>query len=195
MARRLSFVLLFSKAAGFFVRFKWKDVLQQQGQQALSLSSSTPTCLSPEDGYQLATDFQALIRNYSAAAADRLVAPEVVARCDGMNLLAGKPLGAPTYRDRDELKAALERQSGRPTPVTLRTVDVVTCDTIVLKWTAAFGEARLPVRGIQILTVENAGPMRGWAIKTIDTEFNSLAYLVNLGGTYKMPEGGSDFQF
>uniref|UniRef100_L2FHM4 NTF2-like domain-containing protein n=1 Tax=Colletotrichum fructicola (strain Nara gc5) TaxID=1213859 RepID=L2FHM4_COLFN len=182
MARRLSFVLLFSKAAGFFVRFKWKDDLQQQDQQALSLSSSTPTCLSPEDGYQLATDFQALIRNYSAAAADRLLAPEV-------------PLGAPTYRDRDELKAALERQSGRPTPVTLRTVDVVTCNTIVLKWTAAFGEARLPVRGIQILTVEKAGPIRGWAIKTIDTEFNSLAYLVNLGGTYKMPEGGSDFQF
>ncbi|KAF0319654.1 hypothetical protein GQ607_013134 [Colletotrichum asianum] len=195
MARRLSFVLLFSKAAGFFVRFKWKDVLQQQDQQALLLSSSTPTCLSPEDGYQLATDFQALIRNYSAAAADRLLAPEVVARCDGMNLLAGKPLGALTYCDRDELKAALERQSGRPTPVTVRTVDVVTCDTIVLKWTAAFGEARLPVRGIQILTVEKAGPMRGWAIKTIDTEFNSLAYLVNLGGTYKMPEGGSDFQF
>ncbi|KAF4830077.1 hypothetical protein CGCTS75_v006198 [Colletotrichum tropicale] len=195
MARRLSFVLLFSKAAGFFVRFKWKDVLRQQDQQVLSLSSSIPNCLSPEDGYQLATDFQALIRNYSAAAADRLVAPEVAARCDGMNLLADKPLGAPTYRDRDELKVALERQSGRPTPVTLRTVDVVTCDTIVLKWTAAFGEARLPVRGIQILTVEKAGHMRGWAIKSIDTEFNSLAYLVNLGGTYKMPEGDSDFQF
>ncbi|KAF4823644.1 hypothetical protein CGCSCA5_v001609 [Colletotrichum siamense] len=192
---RLLFVLLVSTVTGFFVRFNWKDVRRQQHQQAPLLLSSTSTCLSLEDGWQLATDFQALIRNYSASTADRLVSPEVKAHCDGMNLLAGKPLGEPTYRDRDELKAALERQSGRPTPVTLRTVDVVTCDTIVLKWTAAFGEARLPVRGIQILTVEKAGPMRGWAIKTIDTEFNSLAYLVNLGGTYKLPEGGSDFQF
>ncbi|KAH0439169.1 hypothetical protein CcaCcLH18_02964 [Colletotrichum camelliae] len=180
---------------GFSVDFKWKDFLQQQHQQAPLLSSSKPACLSPEDGWQLATDFQALIRNYSAAAADRLVAPEVVARCDGMNLLAGKPLGALTYRDRDELKAALERQSRRPTPVTLQTVDVVTCDTIVLKWTAAFGEAKLPVRGIQILTVDKGGPMRNWSIKTIDTEFNSLAYLANLGGTYTMPDDRPDFQY
>lgn len=202
MEFRLLFALLLSTATGLFVCLKWRGVLQQQQQQPYhqhqqqpaSLSSSSPHCLSLEDGWRLAADFQALIRNYSAAAADQLVAPDVVAHCDGMNALAGKPLGAPTYRNRDELKAALERQSGRPTPVSLRTVDVVTCDTVVLKWTAAFGEAKLPVRGIQILTVERGGPVGGWAIKTIDTEFNSLAYLVNLGGTYSMPSDRVDFQ-
>ncbi|KAK1570021.1 uncharacterized protein LY79DRAFT_488266, partial [Colletotrichum navitas] len=144
-------------------------------------------CLSPEDGLQVATVFQQLIRNYSVEVADQLLAADVVAHCDGMNELAGKPLGAPTYHDREELKAALEWQSRRPTPVTLQTVDAVSCNTIVLKWTATFGEAKLSVRGIQILEVIRDSSSYGWAIKSIDTEFNSLAYLVNLGGVYKMP--------
>ncbi|GJC96328.1 hypothetical protein ColKHC_05154 [Colletotrichum higginsianum] len=194
--RLLFALLLVSTATGLFVRLK---LLAAAATTTTSTTTAValvlvPHCLSLEDGWRLAAEFQALIRNYSAAAADELVAPDVVAHCDGMNALAGKPLGAPTYRNRDELKAALERQSGRPTPVSLRTVDVVTCDTVVLKWTAAFGEARLPVRGIQILTVERGGPVGGWAIKTIDTEFNSLAYLVNLGGTYNMPTDRVGFQ-
>ncbi|EFQ36720.1 hypothetical protein CGRA01v4_14159 [Colletotrichum graminicola] len=189
MAPPLVFVLLLSGAVGQMMLmwlFESFSLLPSKW-DAEQRPTPPPACLRTEDGRDLAAEFQRLIRNYSAKAADRLLAPDVVAHCDGMNEMAGKPLGAPTYHDREELKTALERQSGRPTPVTLRTVDVVTCNTVVLKWTAVFGQEKLPVRGIQILTVQKSAPHYGWAIKTIDTEFNSLAYLVDLGGTYSMP--------
>jgi hypothetical protein len=42
-----------------------------------------------------------------------------------------------------------------------------------------------PVRGITILGTEQEGSQ--WKIKSIDVEFNSLAFLLDLGGSFKFP--------
>lgn len=52
-------------------------------------------------------------------------------------------------------------------------------------WTVTFGVAQKPVRGVTIIgATKEAG---FWQIKSIDVEFNNIAYLLNIGGSYKMP--------
>jgi len=61
------------------------------------------------------------------------------------------------------------------------------CDTVTLIWTATFGKG-MPMRGITVLGVTRVAGY--WQIKSIDVEFNSIAYLNNIGGTFAMPTGG-----
>lgn len=59
------------------------------------------------------------------------------------------------------------------------------CDEVAVVWDATFGVAQLPVRGITILKgTKDAG---FWQIESLDVEFNNIAYLLNIGGSYKMP--------
>lgn len=59
------------------------------------------------------------------------------------------------------------------------------CDEIALIWKATFGETKKQVRGVTIL---GATKDKGyWQIKTIDVEFNSIAYLLDIGGSYTLP--------
>lgn len=45
--------------------------------------------------------------------------------------------------------------------------------------------AQKPVRGLTILgATKQAGY---WQIKSMDVEFNSIAYLLDIGGSYKLP--------
>jgi len=55
------------------------------------------------------------------------------------------------------------------------------CEYITLIWTVNFGYHIAPVRGITVLTsAKNSGK---WQIKKIDVEFNSIAFLYDIGGT------------
>lgn len=64
-------------------------------------------------------------------------------------------------------------------------VPAVTCDTVIVRWTQQFGQTDLVVSGISILIFECNGG--GWQLKTLFTEFNSLSYFLNVGGTITPP--------
>jgi hypothetical protein len=54
-----------------------------------------------------------------------------------------------------------------------------------LIWDATFGAAQKSVRGLTILgATMDSGE---WQIKTIDVEFNSIAYLEDIGGSWSPP--------
>ena len=59
------------------------------------------------------------------------------------------------------------------------------CSEIALIWQATFGAAQEQVRGLTILgATKHAGY---WQIAKVDVEFNGLAYLANVGGSYTLP--------
>lgn len=67
-------------------------------------------------------------------------------------------------------------------PLEVDHVDVVGCDAIGLRWHATFGAANLPSRGISILGLTKDEGW--WQIRTMDVEFNSMIWLLNMGGSY-----------
>lgn len=70
-------------------------------------------------------------------------------------------------------------------PLNVVGVPAVTCDTAVVRWTQTFGEADLEVSGISILIFECDDD--AWKLKTLYTEFNSLAYFYDIGGSCTPP--------
>jgi hypothetical protein len=65
----------------------------------------------------------------------------------------------------------------------------IDCDEISIIWSMTFGAAQKPVRGETILTATKEAGY--WQILRIDVEFNSIAYLLNIGGTYTMPSSSA----
>ena len=84
-------------------------------------------------------------------------------------------------------RARLTRHTHQPDnlPLVVTHKSPYSCDEIALIWKATFGAAQKSVRGVTIL---GATKDKGyWQIKTIDVEFNNIAYLLDMGGTYTMP--------
>jgi hypothetical protein len=61
------------------------------------------------------------------------------------------------------------------------------CTEIALIWQTTFGASDKPVRGIAVLGTEYNFDQLQWQIKSIDVEFNTLAYLLDIGGSYTLP--------
>ncbi|KAK4240096.1 hypothetical protein C8A03DRAFT_31842 [Achaetomium macrosporum] len=103
---------------------------------------------------------------------------------DSINILAGIPLGSPTFSSK---QAFIDHQHTQPDnlPLVITHKSPYSCTEMAVIWQATFGVAQKQVRGISIAeaTKENGF----WQIKRIDVEFNSLAYLLDMGGSYKMP--------
>lgn len=62
------------------------------------------------------------------------------------------------------------------------------CTEIALIWQATFGmdeEKQQQVRGLTIIGATNVAGF--WQIKSLDVEFNNIAYLENIGGSINPP--------
>lgn len=89
-------------------------------------------------------------------------------------------LNGPTF---DSLAAFEAGQGGQPT-IPWKTLNMWhTCDTVVVRWRShGPGQEPEPVTGIVVIEAEyNKGGAEPWLIKTVYSEFNSGAWLVNLG--------------
>ncbi|KAK7978399.1 hypothetical protein PG996_004447 [Apiospora saccharicola] len=140
-------------------------------------------CLNPHAVDEITKNYAKVIGDYSPALADRFLADGFTDTSDSINMLAGIPLGSVTFKDKDAFKTG---QSQLPKiPLVVKSVNAVTCDTIVLRWTQIFGNPAKPVQGISILV--NVFEKGGWKLKTLYTEFNSLTYFVNTGGSVTPP--------
>jgi hypothetical protein len=78
--------------------------------------------------------------------------------------------------------AAEQQLSNPPFPVEIDSIDAVDCEAIGLRWHATFGAANKPSRDITLIDTTKAAGW--WQIKSLDVEFNSLIWLLNMGGNY-----------
>lgn len=142
------------------------------------------TCLTPGTAESLVDGFGSLISNYQASVAEKILSEELTDWSDSINELSGIPLGSITF----PTKEAFEQGQGSqpPVPFELLAIEAVTCDTIAIRWLG--GLQPEPVKGITILKTSNKdGTADGWQISTIYTEFNSAAWVTDIGGTVTLP--------
>ncbi len=98
---------------------------------------------------------------------------------DSINTFIFEPLGGQPAQLPEDLH-------GRPAvessfPLVVDGIDAVDCDVIALRWHATFGEAQGQPRRPILRTTKKAG---WWQISRIDVEFNSLTWLLDMGGNY-----------
>ncbi|KAK2072607.1 hypothetical protein P8C59_006949 [Phyllachora maydis] len=148
-----------------------------------SSSSSSSNCLCPGDVDSLVGAYVSLLSNYTDATANEYLVPDFTDTSDSINILAGNALGSVTFGSK---QAFMQKEEAQPDnlPIQVSSVGPVSCDKIALIWTATFGAGR-PVRGITILTAVLNGIQ--WQIQSFDVEFDNMAYLVDIGGSYKLP--------
>lgn len=154
--------------------------LEPRGTSPLACSGSKPG-LQPNTKTvsTLVSSYAQLIGNYTDALGQSFVSDSGFTDTSGsINALAGLPLDAVTFSSKAAFMANQETQPKIPLVVT--SVNAVTCDTVVIRWTQTFGAKSLPAAGISILTFVCEGGE--WKLKTVYTEFNSLVYFQDIGG-------------
>jgi hypothetical protein len=106
--------------------------------------------------------------------------------------VAGIPLGSVTFPSQG---AFIGGQGTQPAiGFTLLAVDSVSCEGVItFRWSANVG-GPLPVKGINVLYTElvaggdiNAVGAGGWQITRVFSEFNSAAWVIDIGGTCAVP--------
>ncbi|TPX10068.1 uncharacterized protein E0L32_001265 [Thyridium curvatum] len=151
------------------------------------LAAAVPNaCLSPSDADSLVKVYRDLIAAYDPAVADKYLADNFIEYSDSINILAGMPLGSPTFPSKDVFKQV--QSVNPPFPLAVEKVTGVACNTISLIWSGAFGQAAKSVRGITVITAAKKDGAKGcWKISRLDVEFNSIAWLEDEGGSYQLP--------
>ncbi|KAI1610654.1 hypothetical protein EDD37DRAFT_644362 [Exophiala viscosa] len=142
------------------------------------------TCMDNATATYLVAAFGSLISDYNATVANAILADDLVDWSDSINELTGAALGTATF----PTKAAFEEGQGSQEAVPWETVaiEAYTCDTIAFRWIVPLPPNT--IKGNTILKTENsAGQADTWQIKTIYTEFNSIAWLEDIGGSVTYP--------
>ena len=157
-----------------------------------SLATATfPSCMSSSAAQQVASNFQALIdQPFSTSLAKAALTPNFHDYSDSVIELINKgcttpkTLGTATFTSRAQF---ISGQSGQaPIPFTILQL-WNTCDTVIMRWTSSSPAPHSPeeeVTGIIVLeTVPNSQLLSSqpYLINTVYSEFNSGAWLVDLG--------------
>ncbi|KAK3998082.1 hypothetical protein QBC44DRAFT_313844 [Cladorrhinum sp. PSN332] len=147
------------------------------------VKNSKRSCLRHSDVDTLVDAYVRMITKWNDADAVYL-ASDFIDSSDSINQLAGIPLGTPTFPSK---AAFIEHQHVQPDnlPITITYKSPTDCGEIALIWAVKFGKAQIQVRGITILGAVKEGG--DWKIKSIDVEFNNIAYLLNIGGSFLFP--------
>lgn len=139
-----------------------------------------PVCLTRDEAKDMVEVYRGLIANYTDEACEKYCSDDFADYSDSINTFLNQPLGGPTFGTKEIFMEA--QAQNPPFPLTVDSIDAVDCDVIALRWHATFGEAQLPNKGITILQLTKASG--SWQIKLIDTEFNALTWLRDMGGEY-----------
>ncbi|AEO64708.1 89baec30-7980-4b84-924c-cc1fdbf36485 [Thermothielavioides terrestris] len=153
-----------------------------------SKSRHTETCLCQDDVDTLVDAYVRILSKWNETADAKYLADDFADYSDSINILAGLPLGGPTFPTK---QAFIDHENTQPDNLPLKVThkSPYDCNQIAVVWTATFGVAQKPVRGVSILGAARDSKKKGapWQIKRIDVEFNSLAYLLDIGGSYTLP--------
>jgi len=151
-----------------------------------------PFCLNQEDANMLATNFGLLISSYSNSLANLTLAPDYTDYSESVNTLidgagtAPQSLLGATFSSRAQFETASAAQPSVPFQVE----NVwFTCDVITIRWLS--NQSPQPVVGITVAHAVFNPNFRGhrtmWQIDQVWAEFDSAAWLVNLGFTITPP--------
>jgi len=141
-------------------------------------------CMSDTQAQQVATNFGNLIADYSDALADSSLTTDFTDYSSSVNTLINsgctgpQDLDAATFTSLAQFKAG---QSGQPAIPFNQLNMWHNCDTVIIRWrtTIADGAPEEVTGNIVMETVPAKGG--AWKIKTVYSEFNSGAWLVDLG--------------
>jgi hypothetical protein len=144
------------------------------------------SCLDENAASYLVNSFADLLTNtganFNTALANAILADDFTDTSDSINFLAGIPEGSVTFPS----KAAFIAGQGSQPPIgfTVLSIDAVTCNTIAFRWIATVGLMKSPVKGIDIFYTSNSeGRYDTFQIESIFSEFNSAAWVLDIGGT------------
>jgi len=149
-------------------------------------------CLPYGTAVQLVNAFVSTLTNFEASVAENLLAPNFTDTSDSINFLAGIPLGSVTF---PSAEAFIEGQGSQAAiGLQVLNIDAVTCDgVIVFRWIAEVAEQIDSVKGIDILYAVKSGPdcytvgPTGYQLDAVYSEFNSAAWVLDIGGTCAPP--------
>jgi hypothetical protein len=152
-------------------------------------------CIPYDVAIAIETEWASTLTNFNAQVAENLLYPQLVDTSDSINYIAGIPLGGPTF---PSAQAYIQGQGAQP-PIgfTILGTDAITCDGVIaLRWQATVAENIDPVKGITILKAIQVGKdavvgPTGWQLAEIFTEFNSGAWIADLGATCPPPSGSA----
>ncbi|KAF2163591.1 hypothetical protein M409DRAFT_57472 [Zasmidium cellare ATCC 36951] len=145
-------------------------------------------CLTDYDAQRVANNFGQTIENYSDALADRVLTTDFTDYSDSVNELINngcpngpQPLGSATFTSLADFKAGQGAQPSIPFQI----LNVWhNCDTVTVRWRSSNPGTVQPeqqVTGIIVLETCHVGGDEPWLIDTVYSEFNSGAWLYDLG--------------
>jgi len=159
---------------------------------ANKLRQVNPSCMPTAVGIGIETSWISTLTNYDQAVAENLLYPSLIDQSDSINYMIGAPLGSSTFPSAQAYEAG---QGSQPSiGMTILSTDAVTCDGVIaLRWVAQVGSNAVPAQGITILKAIQVGNdavvgPTGWQLAEIHTEFNSAAWITDLGGSCPPPK-------
>ncbi|EXJ87129.1 hypothetical protein A1O3_04087 [Capronia epimyces CBS 606.96] len=164
----------------------------------LSMASALPSykregdCIPYDTAVKLVDAFVSTLTAFDADVATNLLAPGFTDTSDSINFLAGIPVGSVTFPSPAAYIAGQGSQP--PIGVDILNIDAVTSEgVIVFRWVATVGLDVDTVKGISVLYAVKSGPdpdtvgPSGYQLETLYSEFNSAAWLLDIGGTAAPP--------
>ncbi|KLU85171.1 hypothetical protein MAPG_04201 [Magnaporthiopsis poae ATCC 64411] len=136
-------------------------------------------CMSHKEGEAAVEIYRKLIAEWKPEMAKH-VSESFIEYSDSINTFVHRPLGGPTFPNKAAFVASMNAVPHFP--VNILQIDSQKCNTVSFQWKASFGQANLPAKGLTALHM--VWEDNEWKVGRIDVEFNSLIWLLNMGGSY-----------
>jgi hypothetical protein len=159
---------------------------------SMGMSKRGGDCIPYDTAVAIVNDFVSTLTDFQTSVAENLLAPNFTDTSDSIDFLAGIPLGSVTF---PSPAAFIAGQGAEPAiGLEIINIDAVTCDgVIVFRWVAQVGEQIDEVKGITVLNTVASGSdctvvgPSGYQLSAVFSEFNSAAWVLDIGGTCSGP--------
>ena len=149
-------------------------------------------CIPYNTAVGIVQAFVSTLTAFDVNTATNLLAPGFTDTSSSINFLTGAPLEGLTFPSPG---AYIAGQGAQPAiGVDILNIDAVTCDGVIaFRWVGHVGLDIAPSNGISILYTIKSGPdptivgPGGYQLETLFSEFNSAAWVEDIGGSVTLP--------
>ncbi|KAJ2905838.1 uncharacterized protein MKZ38_004086 [Zalerion maritima] len=145
-----------------------------------ALAKHHKRCMPKGQVEKVVSNYQTLVGDIASLSEDdvaKILHPDFEDWSNSISAFFPKPYDVPTF---DYSNFETSQRNARQMPIVVEDIVAFDCDTIVIIFNAMFPT---PARGISVITVEKDS--HKWKIVRVDVEFNSLAWMVGIGGGYQ----------